>query len=70
VRREGPAGQFWLVVGSKEHWQVALRQCSAHGTVSAPSNPPDQSRARKAGMRRPRPTAKPRAKRAMTWVQR
>jgi len=25
VTKEGPASQYWLVVGSPEHWQVAAR---------------------------------------------
>ena len=31
VKRKGPAGQFWLVVGSKEHWQVAFENGNVWG---------------------------------------
>jgi predicted RNA-binding protein len=31
VKREGAAGQFWLVVGSKEHWQAAFENGNVWG---------------------------------------
>lgn len=31
MKRGGPAAQFWLVVGSKEHWQVAFENGNVWG---------------------------------------